>query len=291
MIAAALISTLILWLVRRRNRRQRVTPVEGGRANSSSAPFDIDAGGPALPSREATRLPVINPYWLPQPQTTNVNNVQGHAASFALAGSEYAHLPTFPPSSGPSSLSSLNRSLDTTSGTPNESAFGGLSQSTTTMLLSGHSPSASLATNVGILGTGSAPGSGHLSGHGVDSGGSGNGNGGLGGPTFSRDARLKQLGLLGHSSVSSTNSNRLTPTAQAQMQVDHYSRIGRTSSTLAPGSAHHRASESASDPLSPVRYEQDYGPLTSSTATPDELVMPPEYENARQPWERRIDHS
>lgn len=141
----------------------------------------------------------------------------------------------------------------------------------------------SIATSAGFAGLGAASANG---GHPVPARSRTDSNSGTAssGSEFRRDARLKQIGALDAqqrqpSTPHSDSNGRSLPlppslpqTSSPEQQQGSQDMLGLTTHTD-----------------SPVRYERDFGMLESASPPPHELIMPPEYEDARQPWERRRD--
>ena len=99
---------------------------------------------------------------------------------------------------------------------------------------------------------------------------------GTGGTSFPRDRRVKHI-------YQPSDSSAAPSVPQSVPRLSAPSPIPQQ--TLSP----HRAPlpAASSDVNLQVRYERDAGPLGASTPVEEDLVMPPEYEDARQPWERQ----
>lgn len=237
---------------------------------------------------------------------------QGTLASHPYPSSEYPYLPTFPSSiSGENSndapsIQSAEFGSEIGVGSVNEGSGTGLVDATAAARLvhrsspfktepfNGTDPSTAGMNSPGVTSASSPVG---------DISGSGQHTDGVA-SEFPRDERQKAVYQPTQPDIASTQPSTITSPGTPSEVQDHTlspapppilgfepesaPSISRPPDLSRPSLSHLRSSFSVAP--STLRYSRDAGPLESSTPPPEELVMPPEYEDARQPWERRRDY-
>jgi hypothetical protein len=310
----AIVAALLVFLLRKRRRRYRVTPANPGvndRTGSQKAtsPFIIDGG---TPQPSLPRLGTMNygdtnygpnnggAFPLPQLQTNipppgaDVRHEQSpsylsNGGVVTTTGTPYQYpffttygqQPAFPPSTiSPSMLSDATRTASASgSGSNSGAGYGAYPQVLTATTTSPASPQPQQQNA---------------------------------GRAFPRDTRIKHTYQQSDNSAPSPASppvppppSSAAPPPELQRQQPHPSFPADPRSDSPPRkplpipiphaqtptrSPHGALQPMASnDAISQVRFERDAGPLESSTPVEEVLIMPPEYEDARQPWERPRD--
>ncbi|KAF8315823.1 hypothetical protein DL93DRAFT_2096495 [Clavulina sp. PMI_390] len=248
----AIISALIFFLSRRNRAPQNdADPLET--SSDGQKPYEAFPSGAAAGAAFAPAMAQYNQHG-PNPSWGGAYSQNGTPETPQSQSFPTSYAPAFPT---PSVASGQARSLSPTTNYPAESVYGGYAPTVSTAV-----PRQSDGMSTMFSPTSLAPTQ--------LSGGTAASVRNDGDSEFRRDARLKASYVAAHAAntqpsihstlTSPSNTDRELPTPPLQ--------------TLSP---------------KPIRRAEDFGLLASASPPPDDHLLPPEYENARQPWERRRD--